>query len=120
MGPVLGPKNLPELVLFTCEGYQHNIYGEINLPRDAFPQHRGIISAVTNSAVISRAKGVEEIGIRIHSLVRASLSKIIAHPSHANPEMFQKAELARAKAFKRLRSLKSARAQAIKHEKWKP
>jgi len=39
------------------------------------------------------------MGIRINKLVRASLSKM-AHPSHANPEMFQKAELARAKALR--------------------
>ena len=39
------------------------------------------------------------MGIRINKLVRVSLSKI-AHPSHANAEMFRKAELARAKALR--------------------
>ncbi len=38
------------------------------------------------------------MGFRINKLVRASLSKM-SHPSQANPEMSQKAELARAKAW---------------------
>ena len=37
--------------------------------------------------------------ILVNHLVRASLSKI-AYPPHANQEMFQRAELAKAKAFR--------------------
>ena len=55
------------------------------------------MSVVTKTAVGSREKGVEVMGIRINKLVRASLSKI-AHPSHANPEM-HRPELVRAKAL---------------------
>lgn len=64
-----------------------------------FVEHRGILSVVTKRAVGSRLNGVAVMGIRINKLVRASLSKM-AHPSHANPDMFQKAELARAKAWR--------------------
>ena len=64
-----------------------------------FVEHRGILSVVTKKAVGPRTKGVEVMGIRINKLVRASLSKI-ARPPRANAEMFQKAELTTAKAFR--------------------
>ena len=87
------------LVHFTYNDINLTSFAESNFRWTYFVEHRGILSVVTKKAVVSRTKGVEVMAIRINKLVGTLLSKM-AHPSNANPEVFQKSELARAKAWR--------------------